>query len=85
MLRKFDLRAETHQTAAPLQFDYTALIVGRLAEDEFFLSYEKLEAVSLRVGSRLGMRPAGLIRREGLIEGQSGLHPNAPFALYRTP
>lgn len=34
---------------------------------------------------RLGMRPAGLIRREGLIEGQSGLHPNAPLALYRVP
>lgn len=40
---------------------------------------------SQAVMRRLGMRPAGLIRREGLIEGQSGLHPNAPFALYRAP
>ena len=40
---------------------------------------------SQAVMRRLGMRPAGLIRREGLIEGQSGLHLNAPFALYRAP
>lgn len=40
---------------------------------------------SQAVMRRLGMRPAGLIRREGLIEGQSGLHPNAPFALYLAP
>ena len=38
---------------------------------------------SQAVMRRLGMRPAGLIRREGLIEGESGLHPDAPFALYR--
>jgi RimJ/RimL family protein N-acetyltransferase len=40
---------------------------------------------SLAVMQRLGMQLAGLIRREGLIEGQSGLHPNALFALYRAP
>lgn len=38
---------------------------------------------SRAVMERLGMRPAGVIWREGLIEGQPGLHPNAPFALYR--
>ena len=38
---------------------------------------------SLAVMKRLGMRPAGIIRREGLIEGRTGLHPDAPFALYR--
>lgn len=38
---------------------------------------------SQAVMRRLRMRPAGLIRREGLIEGQCGLHPDAPFALYR--
>lgn len=38
---------------------------------------------SQAVMRRLGMRPAGLIRRGGLIEGQPGLHPDAPFALYR--
>jgi RimJ/RimL family protein N-acetyltransferase len=38
---------------------------------------------SRAVMERLGMRPAGIIRREGLVEGQAGLHPDAPFALYR--
>jgi RimJ/RimL family protein N-acetyltransferase len=38
---------------------------------------------SRAVMRRLGMRPAGIIRREGLVEGMSGLHPDAPFALYR--
>lgn len=40
---------------------------------------------SQAVMRRLGMRPVGLLQREGLIEGRSGLHPNAPFALYRAP
>jgi hypothetical protein len=26
---------------------------------------------------------AGIIRREGLVEGRTGLHPDAPVALYR--
>ncbi|MEU4238593.1 GNAT family N-acetyltransferase [Actinoplanes sp. NPDC026619] len=39
---------------------------------------------SRAVMERLGMRPAGRIRREGLVEGRPGLHPDAPFALYRT-
>jgi RimJ/RimL family protein N-acetyltransferase len=38
---------------------------------------------SRAVMRRLGMRPAGEIRREGLVEGHPGLHPDAPFALYR--
>jgi RimJ/RimL family protein N-acetyltransferase len=38
---------------------------------------------SRAVMERLGMRPAGIIRREGLVEGQTGVHPDAPFALYR--
>ncbi len=38
---------------------------------------------SQAVMRRLGMWPAGLIRREGLIEGKYGLYPDAPFALYR--
>jgi hypothetical protein len=29
------------------------------------------------------MRPAGIIRRDGLVEGRPGVHPDAPFALYR--
>ena len=40
---------------------------------------------SLAVMRRLEMRRAGMIRRERLIEGQPGLHPNAPFVLYREP
>lgn len=40
---------------------------------------------SRAVMRRLGMRSAGLIRREGLIGGHPGLHPDAPFALYRAP
>jgi RimJ/RimL family protein N-acetyltransferase len=38
---------------------------------------------SRAVMERLGMRPAGIIRRAGLVEGLSGVHPDAPFALYR--
>jgi RimJ/RimL family protein N-acetyltransferase len=38
---------------------------------------------SQAVMRHLGMRPAGMIRRTGLVEGRPGLHPDAPFALYR--
>lgn len=38
---------------------------------------------SRAVMRRLGLRDAGIIHREGLIEGRTGLHPDAPFALYR--
>lgn len=38
---------------------------------------------SRAVMERLGLRPVGTIRRAGLIEGRIGVHPNAPFALYR--
>ena len=38
---------------------------------------------SRAVAERLGMRHAGTIHREGLIEGREGLHPDAPFVLYR--
>ena len=38
---------------------------------------------SRAVMERLGMRPAGTIRREGLVEGRTGVQPDAPFALYR--
>jgi RimJ/RimL family protein N-acetyltransferase len=38
---------------------------------------------SRAVMERLGMRPAGIIRRAGLIEGRTGVHPDAPFTLYR--
>lgn len=38
---------------------------------------------SRAVMERLGMRLTGVIRRTGLVEGRTGLHPDAPFALYR--
>lgn len=38
---------------------------------------------SRAVMERLGMRPVGIIRREGLVEGRTGVYPDAPFALYR--
>ena len=38
---------------------------------------------SRAVMERLGMRAAGIIRRAGLVEGRTGVHPDAPFALYR--
>lgn len=38
---------------------------------------------SQAVMRRLGLREAGGFRREGLIAGRPGLHPDAPFALYR--
>lgn len=39
---------------------------------------------SLAVMRRLGLQESGVIYREGLIAGQAGLHPKAPFALYRS-
>jgi RimJ/RimL family protein N-acetyltransferase len=38
---------------------------------------------SRAVMERLGMRCAGIIRRDGLVQGRTGVHPDAPFALYR--
>jgi RimJ/RimL family protein N-acetyltransferase len=38
---------------------------------------------SQAVMRRLGMRLVGRIRRHGLLEGRSGVHPDAPFVLYR--
>jgi RimJ/RimL family protein N-acetyltransferase len=40
---------------------------------------EKSQAVM----RRLGLRPAGLIYRRGLLKDQPGIHEDAPFALYR--
>ena len=38
---------------------------------------------SRAVMERPGLRPAGIIRRPGLVEGRTGVQPDAPFALYR--
>ena len=40
---------------------------------------------SQAVMRRLGMRPAGVLYRNGLVQGRPGIHANAPFALYRFP
>jgi RimJ/RimL family protein N-acetyltransferase len=40
-------------------------------------------SASRAVMERLGMRSAGIVRREGLVAGRIGVHPDAPFALYR--
>lgn len=40
---------------------------------------------SRAVMERLGMLPAGTIRREGLVEGRTGVQPDASFVLYRPP
>jgi RimJ/RimL family protein N-acetyltransferase len=40
-------------------------------------------AASRAVMSRIGMHEAGVIHREGLVEGHPDLCPDAPFALYR--
>ncbi|GIF40108.1 hypothetical protein [Actinoplanes xinjiangensis] len=41
------------------------------------------DRASRAVMERLGLRPAGIIRREGLVEGRTGIHPDAPLALFR--
>lgn len=38
---------------------------------------------SVAVMRRLGLRPAGVIHRQGLVAGRPGLQPDAAFALYR--
>ena len=38
---------------------------------------------SQAVMRHLGMRPTGVIHRQGRIDGRLGLHPHAPFAVYR--
>ena len=38
---------------------------------------------SVAVMRRLGLHGSGVIYREGLVAGQTGLHARAPFALYR--
>jgi RimJ/RimL family protein N-acetyltransferase len=39
---------------------------------------------SRAVMERLGMRLVGQILAPGLVEGQAGVHDDAPFALYST-
>lgn len=43
---------------------------------------ERHNARSRAVMERLGMRYAGEVVTEGLVEGRGGIHPDAPFAVY---
>lgn len=43
---------------------------------------ERHNLASRAVMERLGMKLAGEIRTLGLVEGQPGVHPDAPFAVY---
>jgi RimJ/RimL family protein N-acetyltransferase len=38
---------------------------------------------SRAVMERLGLHQVGVLRRPGLVEGRTGIQPDAPFALYR--
>jgi RimJ/RimL family protein N-acetyltransferase len=38
---------------------------------------------SRAVMRRLGLRFDTVIHRSGLVDGRTGIHPDAPFALYR--
>ena len=66
--------------------------IGRAALEWAAAYFPKLPVVSFTevhnlasrsVMRRLGLRDAGVIFREGLVAGRPGLHPDAPFALYR--
>lgn len=43
---------------------------------------ERHNVASRAVMERLGMKFAGEIQTDGLIEGKTGVHPDAPFAIY---
>ncbi|WP_112244833.1 GNAT family N-acetyltransferase [Kribbella monticola] len=43
---------------------------------------ERHNLASRAVMERLGMKFAGEIRTDGLVEGRQGIHPDAPFAVY---
>jgi RimJ/RimL family protein N-acetyltransferase len=60
--------------------DWAATFVPELPVVAFT---EVHNAASIAVMRRLGLQPAGVIHREGLVAGWAGLHPRAPFALYR--
>lgn len=55
-----------------------------LGADEVVAFTEVHNAHSRRVVERLGMTFWQVIHRPGVVAGSSGVHPSAPFALYRT-
>lgn len=55
---------------------------GALAARSVIAFTERHNLASRAVMERLGMKFAGEIRTEGLVEGLEGVHPDAPFAVY---
>jgi RimJ/RimL family protein N-acetyltransferase/8-oxo-dGTP pyrophosphatase MutT (NUDIX family) len=55
---------------------------GTLGAGAVIAFTERHNRASRAVMERLGMEFAGEIRTEGLVEGQPGVHPDAPFAVY---
>ncbi|WP_185441893.1 GNAT family N-acetyltransferase [Kribbella qitaiheensis] len=57
---------------------------GALAARSVIALTERHNLASRAVMERIGMKYAGEIRTEGLVENKEGLHPDAPFAVYET-
>lgn len=62
---------------AGLEFAFSTLGAGAV-----IAFTERHNRASRAVMERLGMKFAGEIRTEGLVEGQTGILPDAPFAVY---
>jgi mutator protein MutT len=59
--------------------DYAFGVLGARAVIAFT---ERINSASRAVMERLGMKFAGEIRTDGLVEGRPGVRPDAPFAVY---
>ncbi|MEV8377343.1 GNAT family N-acetyltransferase [Kribbella sp. NPDC056861] len=55
---------------------------GALGAQSVIALTEQHNTASRAVMERLGMRFVGEIRTGGLVEGSTGIHPDAPFAVY---
>jgi RimJ/RimL family protein N-acetyltransferase len=55
---------------------------GTLSARSVIAFTEQHNLASRAVMERLGMKYAGEIRTDGLVEGLEGVHPDAPFAVY---
>ncbi|MFI5710390.1 GNAT family N-acetyltransferase [Kribbella sp. NPDC051620] len=55
---------------------------GGLGAHSVIAFTERINTASRAVMERLGMKYAGEIRTDGLVEGREGVHPDAPFAVY---
>jgi RimJ/RimL family protein N-acetyltransferase len=55
---------------------------GTLSAPSVIAFTERHNVASRAVMERLGMKYAGEIQTDGLVEGRQGVHPDAPFAVY---